>query len=227
MKRLYLIIALLLAGVSTAHSQSRTNLLEKIRGWGECKTVAITQRSGSVAVYGRNGWASIGPVPQGLTNRLRQLNQEGKNIKDVVLTEGGTWIILWGTNGLSWGGNVPDRLIQELRTFNNRQETIWSVALNDDGLWAVVGEEHYAASSRSLTAFIGEQLDEYGKVWSVHMTDDGIVVVYSRGYRFLGDVPEALKTALRASTRNVYRVKFSDDGAYFFADPSGRYRYWM
>lgn len=47
------------------------------------------------------------------------------------------------------------------------------------------------------------------------------------GYKFLGNVPQKLKDALKASKYDVYRIKFTKEGSYFFADQEGHYTFWM
>lgn len=47
------------------------------------------------------------------------------------------------------------------------------------------------------------------------------------GYKFLGNVPQKLKDALKATKYDVYRIKFTKEGSYFFADQEGHYTFWM
>lgn len=69
-------------------------------------------------------------------------------------------------------------------------------------------------------------MDAHGGLWAVCVTDDAMVAVFERGYRFIGDVPYSLKTALQQTKLDVYRLKIAGS-AWFFADKRGNYRYNM
>jgi len=52
------------------------------------------------------------------------------------------------------------------------------------------------------------------------------VAVFESGYKYLGNVPEVLKQALREARMDVVHVKIAGT-AWFFSDRNGRYRYSM
>jgi len=53
-----------------------------------------------------------------------------------------------------------------------------------------------------------------------------MVAVFAGGYKFFGNVPESLKTALKNTKLDVYRLKIAGD-SWFFADKNGSYQYNM
>ena len=59
------------------------------------------------------------------------------------------------------------------------------------------------------------------------MTDDGMVLCFEEGYKYLGEVPDTLRNKLKETSIDVYRVKFLSDGTYFIADKKGTYAYYM
>lgn len=227
MRTLMCVIVMLLAVAGArVEAQSRSFLREKIQTWGECKNVALTQTGGDIALYGTNGWASIGSVPAALTRTLNRLHDEDELIDDIVLTESGSWIVLYGRNAFVWS-DIPRALERRMREMNDEGELITSVTLNDSGQWIIISDKNIAASDNSLDERIEDGMSNYGQLWAAHLTEDGLVLVYAEGYQFFGNVPDGLRKALKSTTMNVYRVKFTPDGAWFIADRHGRFDYTM
>lgn len=215
---------LLMPLCASAQSRDRSYIREYIEKYGECRNVSITKYNGDVMLYGRNGWASTG-CPQGLSEALHSLNESKESIRDVQLTENGSWLILYGTNGIRWSG-IPYDLECTLRQYNSDQEDIKSVTFNDDGDWIVIAHNYFSASDEAITQWISEGCSMYGTVWSACVTDDACVVVYQNGFKFIGDIPASLKTALKEAPFDVYRVKIAGD-AWFISDDKTRYSYNM
>jgi hypothetical protein len=224
MRHLVLILACV-AQLSFAQIGSRAFIKQQIISWGECKNVALTLTGGDVAIYGSNGYAADG-VPTAMANALSALNNTNDLIDDLVLTESGSWFILFGSNGYKSFG-APSSLIQKLNTWNSQGEVINSVTFNDNGEWIAITETKYSASDNSILEYLRGGEAEFGELWAAHMTNDGLVVCYERGFRFLGNVPSNLKEKLGSTSINVYRVKFLSDGTYFIADFSGAFEYFM
>lgn len=223
MKRLLLLL-LLCCSFYAAHADSRDYIREKIRDWGECKNVAITKTNGDLALYGKNGWAGSG-LPSALSNALHELHDNDELIADVCLTENGRWLILYGNNGFRWDG-IPYSLENKLREYNANNEVVLSVSFNDSGDWILIGEDHYSASSTEISNWLKNGANKHGMLWSVCVTNDGIVACYENGFQFLGEYPDMLKSRLIDADFDVYRIKIAGD-AFFFADKYGRYDYRM
>lgn len=224
------LLVLVLVGLSASMdlvAQSRQFLRTKIQEWGECKTVAITQHGGDLAIYGTNGWAKTGRVPDDLISEIREKKANGEVIQDVVVTEKGLWILLYGENGLSWSAGISGALVSELRKYNNRGETITSVAMNDEGYWLVIGNEHWTASEGELRQVVKDGQSTFGQVWTAHFNDDGLIIVYENGVKYDGEVPDSVLKALDDVEFDVYRLKFLPDGSYFMADRNGHYDYYF
>jgi hypothetical protein len=207
------------------NGQGRKFLKEKIETWGSCKSVAMTLTGGDVALYGKNGWAGV-RIPIEMSNRLDELNEQNVLIDDVQITENGAWLILYGNNGLAWNG-ISYSLEKKLKEFNNRGEVITSVAFNDAEDWIIIGTENISASSNKIYELVEDGMRNYGGLWAAHLTDDGLVLCYERGYKFFGNVPNTLRNKLETTTLNVFRVKFLSDGAYFIADRNGKFAYYL
>lgn len=220
-----LLILLFIVPIVNLAGQDRSFLRAQIDKWGSCKNVAITATGGDVALYGRDGYAYTGATPAALKDKLKELNQNGELIDDVVITEGGGWLVLFGDNGASWDG-IPLDLESKIREFNNKNYVITSVTFNDSGDWLIISNE-FIAYSAWIKPYV-ERGQKYGVLWAGHITDDrSLVLVFEKGYVYEGNVPATLKTKLETSGIDVYRVKFLENGVYFFADKDGNCRYFM
>lgn len=208
-----------------AERAGRKFLRDQIEEWGQCKNVAMTLTGGDVALYKTNGWAAQG-APVAMTNKFNELNGSDNLIDDIVLTESGSWLILWGNNGISSYG-TPTGLYPKLKKWNDENEVITSVTFNDRGDWIAITKTKYSASSEKVMDYIREGESEFGEFWAAHLTNDGMVLCYERGYKFLGNVPDNLKQKLKDTKMNVFRIKFLSDGSYFIADFNGKYAYNM
>ena len=63
-------------------------------------------------LYGTNGyWCS--DVPQGLIDKLGELNQLGEVFNSVALRDDGGYVLLYGINGF-WCSGIPQSLIDKL-----------------------------------------------------------------------------------------------------------------
>lgn len=224
--RFYLIAALLLCmWLPSAAQNSRSYIKEQIKEWGSCRNVAVTLTGGDIALNWNNAYAASN-IPSALKEQLSELNDDQEYIDDVQLTENGRWLILYGDNGFVWN-DLPVDLEAALQEYNTDGEVVTSVTFNDEDDWIVISQSHVSASSSELLEIIEDGIEEYGQLWAAHLTDDGLVLCYERGYHTLGNVPENLKEKLRETTIDVYRVKFLSDGTYFIADKDGRYSYYM
>ena len=222
--RSLILLPFILFSVAVSAQNSRAYIKEQIGIQGQCKNVAITQTNGDLMLYGGNGWAGMG-LPTGLSNALHDLNNNNETLVDVQLTEYGSWLILYGNNGFRWDG-IPYSLEQTIREWNRENEKITSVTFNDSGDWIVISERYIKASSQNIQNWLAELGSKYGQIYATCITDDAIVVCLESGYGYRGNVPQSLRDALKAETRDVYRIKIAGT-SWFYADSNGSYRYHM
>lgn len=225
MKNKILLIICLLFTLSSYAQNDRSYIKNSISKWGVCRNVAITDSGGDVALNYNNQYSYSG-IPKGLADAIKELHDDGELIDDIQLTEGGSWLVLYGDNGFVWN-NIPKSLENTIREFNNNHETVTSVTFNDKGGWIVISTDHIRASSSDVNGWIKEGLNMYGGLWAAHMTNDGLALCFEEGYKFMGMVPQKLKNALKESHLNVFRLKFTSQGSYFFADKNGKFSYYM
>jgi hypothetical protein len=205
------------------HGVDRYYIRDAIDDMGSCRTVAITETQGNLALGGRNSYAFSG-IPSGLVDELEELHHDGEFIRDVQLTEGGAWLILY-EGGIIWDA-IPKELEAKLREFDGMGERILSVSFNDAGDWAAVTENYFSASSETLTARLSEGYDSYGQLLTVALTGNAALGVFAEGYLLRGKVPNGLKRALRDTDLQVSCVKIAGQ-AWFLADAEGKYEYDM
>lgn len=207
-----------------AFGQGREFIRQNILKQGECRNVAITKTNGDLMLYGLNGYARTN-CPESLNEAIDELHADDEYIDDIQLTENGSWLILYGNNGFRWN-DVPYSLEKKLRQYNEDEEVVYSVTFNDAGDWIIISENYFNSSDPDIDEWLMEGAEKHGELWAACVTDDALVAVYERGYKFFGEVPESLKEALRSTSLDVYRVKIAGD-AWFFADKEGRFKYRM
>lgn len=225
MRRISFIIIILLVGLTASAQNSRQYIKNKIEEWGSCRNVALTLTGGDLALNETNAYAYYG-IPSGLAKAIDELHEEGEYIDDVQLTENGSWLVLYGDNGFRWYG-IPADLESTIRDYNEDQEVVTSVTFNDHGDWIVISQEHISASNSGIYDWIKDGIESYGQLWAAHLTNDGMVLCFAGGYKYMGEVPYTLRNKLKETSIDVYRVKFLSDGTYFIADKDGTYSYYM
>jgi hypothetical protein len=209
MKKILLSINLLLI-IQTVFAQEtdRRSLRAKMKEDGGCKNVALTLTGGRVAFLKSSGWVAS-DVPSGLIDDLKEVDGTGKTLQEIVLTENGSWLVIYT--------DLRDKLSQ----WNDEGEEIISATFNDNGDWIAITKNKYSASEDEVYDMIDKGENEFGAFLSAHLTNDGMVLCFKRGYKYRGNVPERLKQKLRESKLDVIRVKFLSDGSYFFSDAIG------
>jgi hypothetical protein len=225
-RKRYISILLILSCLLSlnVYGQGRSFIKKQMAEQNNCRNVAITKTNGNLMLYGRNGWAGSG-LPARLSSALTELHDENSFIDDVQLTEKGRWLILNGNNGFQWE-DIPSGLERQLKRYNNDNEVVNSVTFNDSGDWIIISEDYYNASSEALSEWLEEGNERHGELWAACITEDAIVAVFARGYKFYGNVPEGLKKALRKTELNVFRLKIAGT-AWFIADRNGNYECYM
>jgi len=222
-----LIIALLLCALPTfGQTRNRDKIKKAITEWGSCRNVAITRFGGDIALNYKNACAFSGSVPQKLYDELVKLNKDDEFIDDIVLTEQGRYLILYGNNGFVWN-DLPSGLEEKMREYNNNKEVVLSVTFNDNDDWIIIGGENISASSDKITQMIRDGMEKHGGLWTAHLTDDGLALVYEKGFQFLGNVPEILKQRSKNAEFDVFKLKFTSDGSFFISDKKGHFDYRM
>ena len=101
-----------------------------------------------------------------------------------------------------------------------------TITFNDNGDWIIITDDRYAASSSSLIDWLSDGEDSHGELWTAQLTDDALIAVYDRGYKYRGNVPDDLRQKARTVSFDVYRLKMAGS-SWFMADKQGHYAYNM
>lgn len=220
--KLNVLLSVFILNTSIAQS-SRQYIKDQINDWGTCKNVAITQKSGNLAIYDYNGWAG-GGFPENLVDKLTQINKANQELDDVQITNTGKWIVLYDNNKIAWN-NIAKGLQNKITEYTTNKSTILNVSFNDKNDWIIFTDTQVAASSQKIMDNINNGRERYGEiVWS-HFSSKGLALVFENGFLFYGNVPEQLKTAVSSTKIDVKKLKFLDTGAYFITNNKGAYQY--
>ena len=221
---LFLAAVFMMATTANAQEGSRAYIKRYINQWGECRNVCITKTGGDIALHGRNGYAYKN-IPTALANKIQELHDDDEYIDDIQLTEDESWLILYGANDAVWH-NIPSALERKIREYHNNGEIINTITFNDRGEWIIITDDRYAASSSSLIDWLSDGEDSHGELWTAQLTDDALIAVYDRGYKYRGNVPDDLRQKARTVSFDVYRLKMAGS-SWFMADKQGHYAYNM
>ncbi len=226
MKRILLFIVIMTAGFSSGIAQSRYFVKECIRNWGTCRDVAITDKGGDIAINGTNQFAHDG-ISKDLARQLQNLNDSSFYINDVQLSERGRWLISYGDGLMRWH-KIPVMLKNCLYELIADRHAIQSVTFNDHSDWIVVYDGGLVRSSFSkMDDWAREGSQKHGTLRFAQINNEGMILAFERGYMYLGNVSQKLKDALREAKFDVTVIKFTPQGAYFFADGKGNSNYFM
>ena len=203
-----------------ASRESREYILNSMRQWNQCRSVALTQTQGNIAIYGRDGYSSMG-VPSSLVDRLRQAINAREQIEDIHIAESGGWL-LFTLNTVYWDG-IDSNLDNKLREISRNNEKVITATFNTRGEWILITDKTYSSSSSDIQNWLTQGYNERGGIISVSITDDGVITsVHERGWRIRGSAPQALINALNSSNLDFKRIKICGT-AWFFADNNGSY----
>lgn len=200
-------------------------LRDVVGRWKHCRTGALTEARGGVAVYGSNGSFCTKAVPESLAGRIKDVNSAHHSVTDVHVSESGGYVLIYGGNG-NYCENAPDELVDALKELNRQGENVLSACFNDMGAWAVVTSSGCLASPGDIKDFVDQAVEVYGKAYSVTMTNVGVLVCCERGV-YLRNVPSTLVDEL-SKLKFVPRViKFTDSGLYLITDGKSEYDFLM
>ena len=203
--------------------ESRMAIYEAMEKWGNCRTIALTENHGNLALKGNNTYVQS-ECPDELIKSLENLKAENSDvlIKDVVITEKGNWLILSEKNTITSKGTPAD-LDKKLLYHQQNGDEIFSVSFNDLGDWVISADHSFSCSDDEMLEEIKKDTQEYGRLWTTTYTDEGMIATYENGCSIYGDVPEDLEKTLEEVDLDTYIVKMNVDSSWFIADKEGIY----
>ena len=214
-----IVVTLLICSVSVVFGQKRSSLIESINEWKNCTNVLITANYGNIAVSDKNAYSISGKFPPEMYDAIVEASKNQRPVTDMALTEGGKFIVFTGRNGYTAKG-IPVKLDVRLKEINAADGEVVSVSFNDKGDWIVVATDAVYADIKDIKD-LQSIADKNGRILTGHLTNNGVAIVCQNGVYLYGDFPKALPETIKKTTFPIYRVKFTDDGAYFIADKAG------
>ena len=187
-----------------------------------CKNGCFAGTGKAVVIIGKNSFTCEG-ISDNIKNILVEYKSKGSRINDVAITPSGKYVVIEENNGFSNNTGIPD-LDKELNRANSARETIYSVSLADNGKWAVITDKYY--SSNGWKEEIDYAVKKYGEVYSVAMTNKGVVICCRKGV-YYQNIPKGISDDIS----NLYwipkYIKFTDGGSFLATDGKSAYWYRM
>lgn len=218
----------------TDNAKALTTLAEAISKWEKCKTGTITEKGTGVAIYGSNGWQTMGMYSEAekeLANKLENINENRYTILDVCMTSDNRWCIVYskqeGHTSASWY-NAPNGAGDKLKQFFADGDLLRSVSFTDKD-YVIITDKHYTASNDWDKERLDKAHELYGSILSVCTTSKGIIVVCQRGV-YYDRIPEKVAYKIRSFIEKygaIQFVKFTDSGTCLITSKDESYMYYM
>jgi hypothetical protein len=202
----------------------RNQLRKAIQKWNECNNGTLSLEHGAVAICGCNGYFCSAAVDNSISSKLKSINKSGGTINDVNITENGNYIIVY--NDKEWYGVLPSGLKSALDDYPYGSK-FKSISFNESGTYAITTSNGFKSNNAIYQSFYDENVEEFGKLYSVNICGDGAVFCYSDGARYCGRIPNEVETAIHQFdvSHTAKFVKFNKHGDYLICDEYGYYSY--
>ena len=138
------------------------------------------------------------------------------------ITENGNFIVVY--NDKEWYGVLPSGLKSVLDDYPYGTK-FKSISFNESGTYAITTSNGFKSNNATYQSFYDENVEEYGKLYSVNICGDGAVFCYSDGTRYCGRIPIEVESAIRSFSHTAKFVKFNKHGDYLICDDYGSYSY--
>lgn len=199
-----------------------TYIVDKIKEYGQCRTGSITERSG--IIVHKDNVCSYSSIPVAFEQKLKEITREPIRISDVCLTDNGWWCVTWDRN--KYWAYAPQTFLDRMKEYSDNNEKFQSVSINNNGDWVVVTDQHFWASNNDHHTFILEAKKKYGFVYSVSITNMGIVVCCEDGIAYK-NIPSKVLERMKNLNGHPRVVKFTDSGTCIVTDEKDHYSYYL
>lgn len=178
---------------------------EKIVEWNGLILGAVSETS-AVAFGDQGIWYKN--VPTELADYFGTIS----DVVDFNITNNGGYVLIHQVNAYTTAGG-PQDFVDALKNANNNKENILSACFNDNGNWAVVTDNNINYDSETAE-FVSKAL-QYGKVYSIFLSDNGKIACCSSGL-FYENIPSSLESYIKDAMKDgiPQKIKFTDNGLY-------------
>lgn len=208
---------------------SRESLRKAVKKYDKLNKGTLTLSSGSVIIFGSNGYGCTSEVPQEVKDKLKEINNARENIDDICLTEGGHFAIVYN-KGNSWFGTLSDELKEELRSLPNDAK-IKSITIDDNNNYIAIIQNgnitKILASSNEYKSFANSLKNKLGKPVSATLIKDGALFCFENGVDYFGTIPKNVADKLNEIDFTPEYVRLDYRGNYIFSMNTGRAKYKM
>lgn len=196
----------------SSYWNSRKGVREAFEKNKHKRICAMSNKKGTVLVWGDNGWYCTPNVNDYLRKKLHEINQNRKYIIDVTITDGDYWAIAYDKNKCY--GVLPQNLKDRLHSFDSKVE-YKTITFNEEGEYIILTTNGFYTSSSKYKRFYENRRKMLGELRTVTIWKKGAVFCFEKGTTFCGTIPEIIAKELDESAfKDV--MKFTDKGDYWF-----------
>lgn len=196
----------------------------------EVKTVAFSYQpeGGWAMLYGSNGYWYYN-VPNDFADAIREMNDNGEEIRDIAFAPNGGWAIVRGRNGW-WWSNVPQGFTDAYEELHEQGEDIRRIDFTASGGWIII----YGNNGRRSVGMTSNFNDNYTELNSqkeyirtvAFAPGGGWIIIYgNNGWRSVGMTDhfiEILKEYNNAG-KTIQDIAFEPDGDWVITVGVGQY----
>lgn len=192
----------------------------------ECKIGYITDTGEVIAfINDRLAVCSEGDNSD-MSQALRDACATGASLTDFCWADG--CLIVLGANGWHSYG-VPEHIMSVMQQIRDAGESVCSCSFNSSGEYAFVteryGNKNYYVSD-NLTDVVNYMKDNYGPLYSINLSESGVVVCAQDGVYYSG-VPHNVAEAIKKLDFRPRYVRFNNSGLYLIVGVDGNVTYSM
>lgn len=190
---------------------------------GRCKAGCISEAGYGIVFIDEERAAWSRGLPIALAEAVKKSAANGDKLTDVCFLDGKeAWVVISGTNGYAYSG-IPVHMANVLKTINQNGETIRSVSFNRKGQYAILTDKRiYHTKTSLIETAIKEAGELFGEMYSISLSERGIVICCARGV-YYNHVPPRVSDTLQKLTFRAVQVRFTDAGCYLIVGEDGRF----
>lgn len=206
-----------------AQYQDLSSLSASIDDWPSLRGCAFSERGGTVAWYGTNGYHYYG-VPENVRNIIKEINAKQHYIDYISLADNGNYVII-SNNGSSWHARGPQSFYDALNAVCD-SEGISSATIDVNSDYFILGcNGMIRTNNDGWRSFYNSKKSTMGEGRSAWSNGNAFVVCFDKGVGFFGTVPANFYSQIQEIDFVPDFAQFGKCGNYVLATKGGRARY--
>ena len=191
----------------------------------------LMRSDGSYTVWYNVNEAWWSGIPKKLSDKILELNKNGKTIKQIELRNDGAYVVLWDKNEASWD-NVPKELSDKILELNKNGKTIKQVAMGNSGEYVIIWDKN-EASWNNIPKEMSDKILELNKngktLKQVGLCTDGsYFIIWDINEAWWNGVPKGLSDKileLNREGKTINHAEMSPGGGYIIFWDTYKYAY--